>query len=222
MIPLYDDNPTRSKPVVTIALIAANAAVFLFMAQSGRMFGKYVYQYGAIPMEITHSVDIFPYIGIPVQVTLLSSMFMHGGVAHIGGNMLYLWIFGNNVEDILGPLRFIAFYILSGIGAAMFHIVQNAESTTPMVGASGAISGILAAYLLSFPRARVYTFFWFIIFIRIIPLPAWVVIGLWFLIQISNLGSGGQIAWGAHVGGFITGVVLTLIMKKKFKPRVGR
>ncbi len=215
MIPLYDDNPTKRTPVVTIAFMAINAAVFLLMAQTGKMFNKVVYMYGAIPAEITNSVDIFPYIEVPVQATMISSMFMHAGFLHLAGNMLYLWIFGNNVEDIMGPVRFILFYVISGLGAVAFYIVQNTDSTTPLVGASGAVSGILAAYLLSFPRARVYTFFWFIIFIRIIPLPAWVVIGVWFLLQISNLGTGGTTAWGAHVGGFLTGLVLLPFFRKK-------
>ena len=213
MIPLYDSNPTWRRPVVTIALIAINLAVFGLQVEAGNEFNKVVWQYGAIPAQIVHSVDLVPLNPLPVQSTLISSLFLHGGFLHLAGNMLFLWIFGNNVEDVMGRVRFIFFYITCGLAATLVYIAQNPDSTVPLVGASGAIAGVLAAYALAFPRARIYTFFWFIVFIRIIPLPAWVVIGFWFLIQLGNLGTGGQVAWVAHVGGFITGLVLWPVLR---------
>lgn len=213
MIPLYDSNPTWRRPVVTIALIAINVAIFGLQVEAGSEFNKVVWQYGAIPAQIVHSVDLVPLNPLPVQSTLISSMFLHGGFLHLAGNMLFLWIFGNNVEDVMGRARFIFFYITCGLAATLVYIAQNPDSTVPLVGASGAIAGVLAAYVLAFPRARIYTLFWFIVFIRIIPLPAWVVIGFWFLIQLGNLGTGGQVAWVAHVGGFITGLVLWPVLR---------
>lgn len=213
MIPLYDSNPTWRTPVVTIALIAINTAIFGLQVEAGPEFNKVVWQYGAIPAQIVHSVDLVPINPLPVQSTLISSLFLHGGFLHLAGNMLFLWIFGNNVEDVMGRARFIFFYITCGLAATLVYIAQNPDSTVPLVGASGAIAGVLAAYALAFPRARIYTFFWFIFFIRIIPLPAWVVIGFWFLIQLGNLGTGGQVAWVAHVGGFITGLLLCPVLK---------
>ena len=215
MIPLYDSVPTRTNPVLTFALIALNVAVFGAQLGAGRHFERLLFQFGAIPLEIVNSVDLYPYNPFPVQTTLITSMFMHGGLWHLAGNMLYLWIFGNNVEDVLGKTRFIFFYFTCGIAAAMSHIMQFPTSTIPMVGASGAVSGILAGYVLEFPRARVLTFFWFIFFFRIIPLPAWILIGFWFMLQIVNLGEGGQVAWSAHVGGFVTGLVLWPILRRK-------
>lgn len=213
MIPLYDSNPTWRRPVVTIALIGINTAIFGLQVAAGHEFNKVVWQYGAIPAQIVHSVDLVPLNPLPVQTTLISSMFLHGGFLHLAGNMLFLWIFGNNVEDAMGRVRFIFFYVACGLAATLVYIAQNPDSTVPLVGASGAIAGVLAAYALAFPRARVYTLFWFIVFIRIIPLPAWVVIGFWFLMQIGNLGTGGQVAWVAHVGGFITGLVLWPVLR---------
>jgi len=207
MIPLFDSNPTKNPAVVTVAIILLNTAVFFVMSASPD-FNKIIFEYGAIPVELIHSVDIFPFIPLPVYVTALSSMFMHAGLFHLIGNMLFLWIFGDNVEDIFGHGRFVIFYLICGVGALVAHILQYGPSTIPLVGASGAISGLLGAYLLAFPRARVYTLFWFVIFIRIIPLPAWVVIGFWFFMQVLNMNAGGQVAWGAHVGGFFTGVAL--------------
>jgi len=214
MIPLYDDVPTRTNPVLTFSLIALNIAVFIAQLDAGPHFKELVFRFGAIPLEIMNSVDIYPYNPFPVQTTLITSMFMHGGPGHLAGNMLYLWIFGNNVEDVLGKTRFIFFYLTCGIAAAMSHIMQFPDSTIPMVGASGAISGILAGYVLEFPGARVYTFFWFIFFFRIIPLPAWILIGFWLMLQIANLGGGGQVAWSAHVGGFVTGLVLWPFLRR--------
>jgi membrane associated rhomboid family serine protease len=217
MLPLYDDNPTWRRPLVTIALIAANVAVFALQISSGPQFNELLFRYGAIPGEIVNSIDVRPYNPLPVHTTMLSSMFMHGGFLHLAGNMLFLWIFGNNVEDVLGRAKFIFFYLACGLAAVIAYIALNPDSPAPLVGASGAIAGVLAAYVLAFPRARVYTLFWFIVFIRIIPLPAWLVIGVWFLIQVSNLGSGGQVAWVAHVGGFLAGLLLWPLFRIKWE-----
>ena len=216
MLPLYDSNPTWRMPLVTIALIAANVAVFAIQIEAGGRFNELLWRYGAIPAEIVNSVDLRPFNPLPVQSTLVSSMFLHGGFLHLAGNMLFLWIFGNNVEDVLGRVKFIFFYVTCGLAAVFVYIALNPDSPTPLVGASGAISGVLAAYVLAFPNARVYTLFWFIVFIRIIPLPAWLVIGVWFLIQISNLGTGGQVAWVAHVGGFLAGLLLWPLLRIKW------
>ncbi len=145
-------------------------------------------------------------------------MFMHGGFLHLLGNMLYLWVFGNNIEDTLGHSRFLIFYLVCGFFAAFLHTLSDMNSTIPMIGASGAIAGVLGAYILLFPRANVSTLFIFIIFIKVIKVPAVLILGLWFLIQLLNAGTeGGSIAWYAHVGGFLTGLILV----RFFKP-VGR
>ncbi|MEW6410701.1 MAG: rhomboid family intramembrane serine protease [Nitrospirota bacterium] len=209
MIPLKDDNPTRHFPILTVTLIAINAAIYLY-----QIFGVYnpmrfIFTYGAIPQKIFSS-------GIPISYTIFTSMFLHGGLFHVAGNMLYLWIFGNNIEDRLGIPRFIAFYLLCGIAAAYSHAILNADSPIPMVGASGAISGILGAYMVLFPRARVYTLIFLGFFIQIVRIPALIVIGFWIVIQlinglISQGGSLGGVAWFAHIGGFFTGIVLIKI-----------
>lgn len=163
---------------------------------------------GAIPYELTHfrSLPFFPRISPPL--TLLTSMFLHGGLFHLLFNMLYLWIFGNNVEDYLGRLRYILFYLASGLGASLAHIIFNPNSQMPMIGASGAIAGVLGAYFILYPRANVLTFVFLFIFIRVIPIPASVVLGVWFLMQVLNIGVGGGVAWFAHIGGFLVGLLL--------------
>jgi membrane associated rhomboid family serine protease len=137
-------------------------------------------------------------------------MFLHGSLFHLLGNMLYLWIFGNNVEDVLGPLRFLLFYIICGLAASLTHIAFHPLSRVPMIGASGAIAGVLGAYFLLFPGARVLTLVFLFFFIRIIPVPAGLVLGLWFIMQVLNVGLGGGVAWFAHIGGFVAGLVLAL------------
>jgi len=227
-IPLKDDNPTRRFPYVTILLIALNVAVFLVQVFSPEGLQTYVYRMGAIPYEITHLkalslVDMTT--GEAVEritppATLIVSMFMHGGVFHLFFNMLYLWIFGNNVEDFLGPIRFVLFYLVAGLGAGFTHILFNVNSQVPMIGASGAIAGILGAYLLLFPQARVLTLVFLFFFVRIVPIPAAFVLGLWFLIQVLNVGAGGGVAWFAHIGGFVVGLLFIRAVRKKRRPRV--
>jgi membrane associated rhomboid family serine protease len=212
MIPLKDDNPTRSFPLVTILLILTNVSVSLYQFSLGDM-GNAVFtmKMGAIPFEITHFADSVSPTPIPLYLTLITAMFLHGGLLHLGGNMLYLWVFGNNVEDLLGHARFLFFYLLCGVVATLAHIASAPDSRIPLVGASGAIAGVLGAYAVCFPRARVLVLFWFLIFIRVIRVPALIVLGFWFLIQLVNasadVGSQGGVAWFAHIGGFIAGVL---------------
>jgi membrane associated rhomboid family serine protease len=209
VIPFKDDNPTRTFPYVTIIIIGLNVAVFLMETLSPESSQRIVYSYGAIPYAITHFRSNQP---IPPVFTIFTSMFMHGGILHIAGNMLYFWIFGNNIEDELGHVRFIVFYLFCGVVAAYSYALTAPSSTVPMIGASGAISGILGAYLLLFPKARVHTLIFFGIFIQIVQVPALIVIGFWAIIQLvsglftEGMQSQGGIAWFAHVGGFITGL----------------
>jgi membrane associated rhomboid family serine protease len=226
MIPIKDDNPSRMFPLVTILLIVANVVVFIYQWILGGAAQAFVVRFGAIPWEITHFEELSNHgaelqTGLPNAVTLFSSMFIHGGFLHLLGNMLYLWIFGDNVEGLMGHVRFLFFYLICGLAAALTHIALQPNSTVPMVGASGAISGVLGAYLLRFPQARVHVLIFLFWFIRVIKVPALVVLGLWFLMQvISGLSSqgvsgGGGVAWFAHIGGFIAGIVLVLLFAKR-------
>ncbi len=220
MIPLYDELPTKRFPFMTVMLILINIFVFIHELFLGPELEGFVRQFGLIPYEITHFVDIPPPSLHPIFLTIFTSMFLHGSLFHIFGNMLYFWIFGNNVEDVMGPFRFLVFYFLCGISAAFTQVIFSPNSVVPMIGASGAISGVLAAYFILFPYAKVYTLFWFFIFIRIIPIPAFFLLGFWFLVQlisgISALGaqSSGGVAWFAHIGGFIAGLILVNIFKE--------
>jgi membrane associated rhomboid family serine protease len=217
MIPLKDDNPTQTFPLITISLVAINVLVYVYqLTLSSEGLETFLFRYGAIPGRLIHpfeGVRAFPQ-SIPFGLTIFSSMFLHGGMFHLLGNMLYLWIFGNNVEDYLGHVKYIIFYLISGFFAAFIHTLSDLNSPIPMIGASGAIAGILGAYLVLFPRANISTLFIFIIFFKIIKVPAVLILGLWFLLQLLNAGTvGGSVAWYAHVGGFLTGVVLIRIFK---------
>lgn len=214
MIPLKDDNPVSRFPFVTVSIIAINAVVFIYQLSLVNGEGDaFVYRTAAIPYEITHLVDVFPFDVVPVPFTLFTSMFLHAGFLHIGGNMLFLWIFGDNIEDAFGHVGFVFFYLSSGAVAGLTHILTVPDSLTPMLGASGAVAGVLGAYLVLFPRAQVHTLVFLFFFIRIIKLPAMVFLGLWFLFQIVGLSGGGNIAWYAHIGGFLTGALTALIVK---------
>lgn len=223
MFPIWDDVPTKKFPLITIILIVINSIVYLYQMSLGERFNEFIYSMGLLPFEITHNIDIFPPGPSPIYLTIFFSMFMHGSIVHLLGNMLFLWIFGNNVEDYLGRKRFIIFYLFSGIIAAFTQIFFNSDSIVPMVGASGAIAGVLGAYLLLYPRAKVTTVIIFGFFIRLIKIPAVVVLSFWiiyqFLYGISSLAVGtgeGGVAWFAHIGGFISGIILI----KLFKPFV--
>ena len=218
MIPFKDDNPTNTFPFVTITLIILNTIVFIQQITSPLSPKDIVFAYGVIP----HSLLTFKTTQtIHPALTLFSSMFMHGGLLHLGSNMLFLWIFGNNIEDRLGHLRFIVFYLLCGIVAAYSHALAEQSSMVPMIGASGAVSGILGAYMVLFPRAKVHTLIFLGIFIQVVKLPAIFVIGLWIVIQFLNgilsKGVAGQsgVAWFAHIGGFLFGVIIIKIFSRK-------
>jgi membrane associated rhomboid family serine protease len=220
VIPLKDDIPVSRPPIVTIALIAANVAAFLWQVLVlGLPLSVQIA--GAIPYEIVTLQDVNPPDLVPPPFTILTSMFLHGGFMHIAGNMLFLWIFGNNVEDVLGRTRFLAFYLACGVAAALAQVAVTVASgdpaslLVPMVGASGAIAGVLAAYMVLFPRARVLTLIPIFFFIRVVYVPAGFFIGLWFVIQLLSAfigAEGSGVAFVAHVGGFITGFVLVKVM----------
>jgi len=220
-IPLYDDNPTVRTPVATIGLIIACAVVFLFqLGLPPRAAQAFAFQYGMVPAVLFGDAQLPAGLArVPPWATLVTSMFLHGGWLHILGNMLYLWIFGKGVESALGAPRFLMLYLLCGISAAMCQALTNPGADVPMIGASGAIAGILGAYLLLHPRGNVVIFFWLFIFVRFITVPAVILLGLWFLLQLgsalsANAGEPGVAFW-AHVGGFITGLILLPI----FRPR---
>lgn len=211
VLPFGDINPTRRWPAVTLMIIFINVVVFVYaISRGGRGFDLLTAAYGAIPAELLTGRDLAPRIPYPVQVTLLTSMFMHGSLAHIFGNMLYLWIFGDNIEDALGHGRFLLFYLICGLVASFSHIAFNLGSTIPTVGASGAISGVLGAYLLLYPQGRVRVFVWLLIIIRVIHMPAWIMLTLWFVLQAIQAlgGEQGEVAVWAHIGGFVAGLVL--------------
>lgn len=220
MIPLKDDIPGERFPAVTVGLIGVNVLVFLWEVLGGGQgnFERVIRSYGAVPWEVTHLTDVWPYGVVPVPLTVVSSMFLHGGVAHILGNMLYLWIFGNNVEDAMGTVKFVVFYVVCGIAAAMTQVALTPNSHVPLVGASGAIAGVLGAYLVLYPRARVLTLVPIFYFVRLIYLPAVVFLGLWFVLQLisvpGSLRGGGGVAFLAHVGGFVAGLVLVKLFAR--------
>ena len=207
MFPIRDHNPSGKTPYVTIALIAVNILVFLsyFLDRNDFQLQFFFLQWGLVPARITAGEG---------YETLVTSMFLHGGWMHLAGNMLFLWIYGDNLEEEMGHFRFLLFYLAAGLGAAGLQAVADLNSQIPMVGASGAIAGVMGGYLLLFPRAKVDVLFIFLIFFRIFAIPAWIVLGLWFAIQIfSGLATpsdAGGVAYWAHAGGFIAGLVLTL------------
>jgi membrane associated rhomboid family serine protease len=221
MIPLRDINPRTSMPFVTVLLILANVAVFLFQLSLGPQVGeRFVFFYGMIPAKLQLALaggDIT--VGQALS-PLLTSMFLHGGFMHLLGNMWFLWVFGDNVEDRMGHFRYLVFYLLTGVGAGLVHTFFNWGSTVPAVGASGAISGVLGAYLILFPGTRVVTLvplfiFWFLTEIRAV-----FILGYWFVLQllsgVFSLGGvrGGGVAWWAHIGGFLLGVALVSAFKR--------
>jgi membrane associated rhomboid family serine protease len=214
MIPIGDDNVTGGPPpLVNWALIALNVAAFLLeLSQpSERALQSFITAWGVVPREYSSGHDIAPFIPLPFWSTLVTSMFLHGGWAHLGGNMLFLWIFGDNLNKVMGQVRYFLFYMVCGLAAGLAHIAFNSGSTMPSVGASGAISGVLGGYLVLFPRNRVRVMMRGVI----TAVPAYVMLGLWFLIQfVSSLGAlaqteqTGGVAFMAHVGGFVAGLVL--------------
>ena len=226
MIPLKDSNPTERFPIVTVLFIALNCLVFLYEIALGENQGEsFVGAFALVPARLFH-VGTGITGPVPAGATLFTSMFLHGGLLHLVGNMLYLWIFGNNVEDAMGRFRFIVFYLLCGVIASVSHAMMNSQSVVPMIGASGAVSGVLGAYLLLYPHARVTTLFTLGFFVRLIEVPAMAVLGFWlvfqFLSAVITQSSGGGVAWYAHIGGFVAGMVLIGLFKKSTVPFLGR
>ena len=222
MIPLKDDNPVSTKPIVSYGIIGF--CILIFFAQLGLSeteLRDFTYSYGLIP-SVLMGIDQLPQDLFKISPigTIFTSMFMHGGWMHLIGNMLYLWIFADNIEDDLGTLNFVIFYFVSGIGAAMSQVFMDINSQIPMIGASGAIGGVLGAYLINYPNARVLVLIPFGFFSQLIKIRALYVLGFWFILQFINSfltasSSGGGVAYAAHIGGFITGVVLILFLNKK-------
>ena len=208
MIPLKSENPTKNFPVFTLLFLTLNIIIFIYGINLPINPSVLYENYALIPYELVHHP-------VKTYLTLYTSMFLHAGIGHLGGNMLYLWIFGNNIEDVLGKFRFILFYFICGTIAALGHIATDMDSQIPMIGASGAISGILGAYLMLFPFARIKTFVFLGIFWTIARIPSIVLLIIWIVLQILNslaTDSGGT-AWFAHIGGFISGVLLILPFK---------
>ena len=217
MIPLKDINPTRTFPFVNILLIAANVVVFFYQVTlPPHAFKMFVLANATVPARIpaflaghtSAQIALYP---------LFTSMFLHGGLMHLLGNMLFLYIFGDNVEDVFGHFGYLVFYLFCGLGSGLLHVLFNLHSTVPALGASGAISGVMGAYAVYFPRHQILTFF----FIFLIPIPAIIILGYWFVLQflegINGLGmaQAGGVAWWAHIGGFLLGVVVALLVKKR-------
>jgi membrane associated rhomboid family serine protease len=217
MIPLRDVIPSRTTPVVTIAIIALNALVFLFQLSLGESVNDFILYYGLIPAAFS-------------WVAVLTSMFLHGGLLHFGGNMLYLWIFGDNVEDRMGHGRFLVFYLLCGIAAALAQTALNPDSVVPMIGASGAIAGVMGAYFVLYPHSRIVTLVPLFVFFQVMEIPAIFFLGIWFLMQfLSGVGSiatavggepAGGIAFWAHVAGFLAGVSGVIVFRRPERQRV--
>ena len=223
MLPLKDDNPSRTVPFVNWLLIVANLLVFGYQYYYWPQGPAHLIEsYGVIPYELFHFADIGPRTPIPAPLTVLTAMFIHGGWLHLLGNMLYLWIFGDNIEDRLGHGRYLLFYLGCGMIAALVHGFLFSESRVPCVGASGAIAGVLAAYLLFYPKARVSTLFVFFVFFRVVRLPAAVLLIIWVGLQVASgitelSARAGGVAWFAHIGGFGGGLLLALLMWPKQK-----
>ena len=229
MIPIRDDQPSYSTPFINYFIIGLNVLVFLFElsigAEGQRALNAFVFQFGVVPVHFERALaGAGPYTLATTWLTILTSMFLHGGWLHIIGNMWFLWIFGDNIEDHLGHFRYLLFYLACGIAAAVTHIVFNLSSNEPTVGASGAIAGVMGAYVILYPRARVLTLVVLIVFFTFWWIPAWVFLGYWFLIQFlsgaamsiaETSRSTGGVAFWAHVGGFVTGVLLIKILPQR-------
>ena len=226
MIPLKDDNPTKGRPIVSYGIIGF--CILIFLAQTGLSeteLRDFTYSYGLIP-SVLMGIDQLPndlYRISPIG-TIFTSMFMHGGWMHLIGNMLYLWIFADNIEDDLGTLNFVIFYFVSGIGAAMALVLMDVNSQIPMIGASGAIGGVLGAYLINYPNARVLVLIPFGFFSQLIKIRALYVLGFWFILQFINSAINssvaGGVAYAAHIGGFITGIILILFFNRKDRKKM--
>jgi len=217
MIPLRSSEPHYTRPTVTLTIIAVNVVVFLYelsMGMSSYSLNRFIMLHGIVPDHLTYS-------------SILTSMFIHGGFLHIAGNMWFLWIFGRGVEDLLGHGKYLFFYLACGVAAGFAHVLLNANSTVPTVGASGAIAGVMGAYLIKFPRAHIVTLVFIFIFLTTVDIPAAFLLLYWFAIQFfSGVGSvgyssasNGDVAWFAHVGGFLAGMALIMLLPTKQRAR---
>ena len=223
MFPYRDENPSVLTPLVTVGLIVLNVAAWVTLQGMGSdlQLARSVCELGLIPgdllgrLPVGYAVPIGPGSACVIEpgtpwVTLISSMFLHGGWFHLLGNVWFLWVFGNNVEDAMGHFRFLAFYLLSGLAAALAQVIVDPGSTIPMVGASGAISGVMGAYAILYPRVRIHTLVVLVVLFFRVSIPAWVMLGYWFLLQIFSTGIDqvGGVAFWAHIGGFVAGALL--------------
>jgi membrane associated rhomboid family serine protease len=230
--PIKDYNPTEKTAYVTIVLIIINVAVFSYQAfLSPKPLQYHIVSSAMVPAEITHFKNVPVLVGknrygqnvyyrgreISPFLSILTSLFMHASIWHLLGNMLFLWIFGNNIEDFLGKFKFIIFYFLCGGGAALVHVLFHFNSQIPVIGASGAVSGVMGAYLILYPHARVRTLVFIFIIITFMDIPAYIFLVVWFAFQFLYAGSGSGIAWIAHVGGFVIGVLLIKQLRKKHR-----
>jgi membrane associated rhomboid family serine protease len=222
MIPLRDSNPSGTVPVVTILLIVINSIIWLYEVSLGVRVDRFIIEYGLIPFRFIHPYRFAGGFTDNSLVPLISSIFIHAGWLHVIGNMWFLWIFGDNVEDRLGHIKYLIFYLVCGLGSSLIHVFFNLGSQIPTVGASGAISGVLGAYLISFPHARIYTLLIIVVIFRFVELPAFVFLIIWFAFQFLSIasqigakGDVGGVAYWAHMGGFVVGILLLWIMPKK-------
>ncbi len=227
LFPIRDENPSRERPIVNYILIGINILVFLYEISLGSdMRSVFFHRFGIVPYEYTHGKDIFIPSAMPIN--LITAMFIHGGFWHIFGNMWFLYIFGDNVEDAMGHVRYLIFYLLSGIIASATHIIFNPGSKVPMIGASGAISGVLGAYFVLYPSARIVSVVFLGFFITSVILPAYLYLGIWIIMQaifaFSSIGvkAASGVAWFAHVGGFVGGILLLPLFarRRRTPPRV--
>jgi membrane associated rhomboid family serine protease len=217
MIPLKDDNPTRTFPFINYALIAANVLIFFYQQTlPPHAFQAFIHDNASVPARIP--AFLAGYLGFKMAFyPMFTSMFLHGGLMHLLGNMLFLYVFGDNVEDYFGHAGYLAFYIFCGIGSGLIHVLFNLHSSLPAIGASGAISGVMGAYVVLYPRANVLMLF----FVFLIPIPAVLVLGYWFVLQfLSGIGefgaaAAGGVAWWAHIGGFLLGMGVTIVVRRR-------
>lgn len=223
MFPLRDTIPSRSFPIITILLICVNLLIFFYEFTLGPQVESLISSLGVIPAHFSNFLSLSPRGWLRLILTLFSSVFLHGSWFHVISNMWYLWIFGDNIEDRTGHLRFFVFYLLCGLLAGITHIVMNPLSEIPTIGASGAVAGVMGAYIVLFPRSKITTLIFLVIFIQIVRIPAIIFLGFWFILQILSgtlslgiIEQSSGVAWWAHIGGFFTGMIIVFLFKKRF------
>lgn len=225
MIPLRDNIPSQTYPVVNVTLIALNSVVFLYEVSLGPALDQFIRTFGLVPLKYFYLSEAYPGAILERFLPFFTSMFLHGGWFHVIGNMVFLWIFGDNVEDRLGHFRYLLFYLVCGLAAAGTQVYTNPGSGVPMVGASGAIAGVMGAYFVLYPHARVLTLIPIFLFFSILEIPAILFLGFWFMLQFFSglfslgLGFEGGVAWWAHIGGFVTGILFVIVCPKRCRRR---